>query len=60
MKCHTEGCRRVALPDWAYCEPCRRRILETYRERRVEVRRMGVKPLPEITESELRLLDGNR
>lgn len=60
MICMTEGCRRAAVRDWTYCDPCRRKILDSYRERRVEVRRVGVKPLPEMTELEKRWLDGDR
>ncbi len=55
--CRTAGCQRKTDNGWAYCEECRRRIL---RASPVEYRRIGTRPLPEITESELRLLDGNR
>jgi len=60
MTCRAEGCRRDALTDWAWCETHRRKILESYREGRVVVRRMGVRPLPEMTELEKRYRFGDR
>jgi hypothetical protein len=51
-KCATEGCQRVAVTDWAYCATHIRELLD--------VRRVGTRPRPQITEAEMRLLWGDR
>ena len=55
--CRTDGCQRATTNGWAYCDECRRRILGASP---VEYRRVGTRPLPQITERELRLLWGDR
>ena len=45
--CRTDGCQRATTNGWAYCDECRRRILGASP---VEYRRVGTRPLPQITE----------
>lgn len=54
MKCQYPDCKRIPAPGYARCDDHTRALLEPPR---VEVRRMGVRPLPEITESELSELE---
>ena len=66
MKCLTAGCQRAPRPGYARCEACHRSFLLSDTTRAsstapgANLRRMGVRPLPEITESELRVLFGDR
>jgi hypothetical protein len=56
--CRTDGCNRLPRPDSPYCADCFDRLL--YGRPGASVRRMGVRPLPEITELEMRFLFGDR
>jgi len=58
--CRTPGCNRTPRPDSPWCADCFVRVVWGRPGPPVTVTRAGVRPLPEITESELRLLDGNR
>lgn len=64
--CLTPGCQRAPQAGYARCERCHMALLvsgstpASSAAPGASVRRMGVRPLPEITESELRLLFGDR
>jgi hypothetical protein len=58
--CRTAGCNRAPRPDSAYCASCFDRIVWGRPGPPVTVTRIGVRPLPEITELEMRFLFGDR
>ena len=64
--CLTPGCQRVPRAGYARCEACHAAFLASDTTPASSARpgasvgRVGVRPLPEITESELRLLWGDR
>ena len=64
--CAVPGCQRVPRAGYARCEAHHAAFLLSgatpplSEAPGANLRRMGVRPLPEITESELRLLFGDR
>jgi hypothetical protein len=60
--CRTDGCHRAPRPDSPYCETCFDRLIYAGNVPRAPLatRRINHRPLAEITESELRLLWGDR
>ena len=58
--CATPGCERVRRHDSPWCADCFVRHLYGRPGASVAVKRMGTRPLPEITELEMRLLYGDK
>lgn len=64
--CLTPGCQRAPRAGYARCEQCHAAFLlsgatpVSSAAPEASVRRMGVKPLPEMTELEKRWLAGDR